>query len=550
VGRELGAEALSRDRNRRLLHPGAHAGVLRQHLVPQRSPRVPSAEARASERELHSAPLRRRRPPLRRSRPSSSRHGHAGARGAAVPRSARPFHAGLEVAGRQEGAVGAWSAARPCRHRPSARSRRHLATTALAGQADHPPPAPPRPTPTLPPEMPDAPASEEASRGVGKLDEDEVQAEPLASSEADGPVEHDLPSPPSSGESAVGRPSNHSRSIAIVVVFLATVLAAVFLVRPVQLPDVPPEVVTVEIDTRPGDPDGPPPPPPGSDTDGQVHAPAPDTRDSPEPPVPSPHVPQPEPPPGCGNGTLEPDEECDFGDANHEKVTTSGCSRFCTLPWATIEARAYPIGWPDKKLGSERDHEVVELSRFEILKTEVTRAQYARVGRWRRPGELDRRPQTGVPWKEAQSFCAKLGARLPRDAEWEVAARGGSFSRTVCEEQDCLLGRAWFRRNSDRRHHDVTLLHPNNWDLYDMHGNAWEWMDDCYPSGRPPCGQVVVRGGSYLTMEKFFVPSYRASFPPDTTDRPIGFRCVRGPGQTEPRRPSEGAATLQSGSPG
>jgi formylglycine-generating enzyme required for sulfatase activity len=127
------------------------------------------------------------------------------------------------------------------------------------------------------------------------------------------------------------------------------------------------------------------------------------------------------------------------------------------------------------------------------------------------------RPVEQVSWNDAQDFIRRLNAktgkqyRLPSEAEWEYAARAGSQSTySFGDEKGQLGGYAWFDGNSGSETHPVGQLKPNRFGLYDMHGNVWEWVQDCWNKdyrGAPDdgrawtagdCGRRVLRGGSWL----------------------------------------------------
>ncbi|MDP6839029.1 MAG: formylglycine-generating enzyme family protein [Planctomycetota bacterium] len=118
---------------------------------------------------------------------------------------------------------------------------------------------------------------------------------------------------------------------------------------------------------------------------------------------------------------------------------------------------------------------------------------------------------------EAVAFCEALSGRepgmtyrLPTEAEWEYACRGGTRTRFSSGVGDDHLSRvAWYEGNSGRKTHPVKQKKPNPWGLFDMHGNVWEWCADWYgkefycesspinPVGPETGSNRVIRGGSW-----------------------------------------------------
>ncbi|MBZ4219097.1 MAG: formylglycine-generating enzyme family protein [Chlorobium sp.] len=140
-------------------------------------------------------------------------------------------------------------------------------------------------------------------------------------------------------------------------------------------------------------------------------------------------------------------------------------------------------------------------------------------------------PVETVSFDDAQIFIQKLNTlsgkqlyRLPTEAEWEYACRAGSYSPYYFGDDASQLGEyAWFKGNSGNTTHPVGQKKPNEWGLYDMVGNVWEWTDSWYDSSRT---YRVYRGGSWLTIAKhcrsalryFSIPGCRSSF--------VGFRLA------------------------
>jgi len=93
----------------------------------------------------------------------------------------------------------------------------------------------------------------------------------------------------------------------------------------------------------------------------------------------------------------------------------------------------------------------------------------------------------GVSWHDALAYCEWLSEqtgeryRLPTEAEWEYACRAGTETRWSCGDAERDLNKhAWYSANAGSTLHPVAKKRPSPWDLYDMHGNVWEWCADWY----------------------------------------------------------------------
>jgi TPR repeat protein/formylglycine-generating enzyme required for sulfatase activity len=197
----------------------------------------------------------------------------------------------------------------------------------------------------------------------------------------------------------------------------------------------------------------------------------------------------------------------------------------------------------------------VTLSNFKISKTLVTVKQFREFclqsGRsmsdydaptW---GWHDNHPMVNVSWDEAVAYCdwlsEKMNAdyRLPTEAEWEYAARGGKLSKNTeysgSNNADLV---AWHKDNSGSKTHAVATKKANELGLYDMSGNVWEWCHDWYDEGYyasspssnpkgPSTGSIrVSRGGSWEHSYSCCRIVYRSYYPPDCGFEMIGFRVV------------------------
>lgn len=205
-----------------------------------------------------------------------------------------------------------------------------------------------------------------------------------------------------------------------------------------------------------------------------------------------------------------------------------------------------------------RDHELpvheVRLSDFYIGKYEVTQAFWKSVMK-RNPSAkegCDQCPVDKVSWYHAQKFLYRLNKlkgrhfRLPTEAEWEFAARGGykndSYAYAGSNDIDSV---AWYFYEKTNGPHAVGTKRPNGLGIYDMSGNVWEWCEDtfdstfykkCYDMGtvvnpicKEPSKYGIYRGGDWFNAEPHFClvnfrgPSFRSNF-----SRQLGFRIASG----------------------
>ena len=197
--------------------------------------------------------------------------------------------------------------------------------------------------------------------------------------------------------------------------------------------------------------------------------------------------------------------------------------------------------------GREKPVHRVNLSSFSIGKYEVTQAQWRAV-MGSNPSyfkNCDNCPVEYVSWNEIQDFIKKLSQltgqrfRLPTEAEWEYAARGGSRSKGYrYAGSNSIVSVAWYSSNSGDNTHPVGQKQANELGLYDMTGNVWEWCSDWYgenyygsssssnPSG-PSAGEYkVLRGGSWHYGASLLRVSYRGYGSPTDQSGSDGFRLV------------------------
>ena len=141
-----------------------------------------------------------------------------------------------------------------------------------------------------------------------------------------------------------------------------------------------------------------------------------------------------------------------------------------------------PVTEGDCVESDKPSHTVTISHGFWMGRTEVTVAAFrsftATVGNISMPAaqQGDQYPVVNTTWTEAQAYCHWAGGRLPTEAEWEYAARGGVGS----ERYGVLDDIAWYAGNSAGRPHQVATKKPNGYGLYDMLGNVFEWAADWY----------------------------------------------------------------------
>ena len=207
---------------------------------------------------------------------------------------------------------------------------------------------------------------------------------------------------------------------------------------------------------------------------------------------------------------------------------------------ATPEMRSLQYPYDDEK----PDHRVTLTKNYYIGKYEVTQALW-QVVMGNNPSRFkgDDLPVERVSWKRCQNFISKLNSltgkrfRLPTEAEWEYAARGGNKSRGYrYSGSNTLDDVAWYGDNSGSKTHAVGTKQPNELGIYDMSGNVSEWCQDwrgsyssspqTNPTGAVSGSYRVDRGGSWLYSAWFSRSSSRGGRTPGGRDGDLGLRLV------------------------
>lgn len=197
---------------------------------------------------------------------------------------------------------------------------------------------------------------------------------------------------------------------------------------------------------------------------------------------------------------------------------------------------------PDASVDEKPQHWVI-VSDFEIGKYPVTQKLWQEI-MGVNPSyfkNCDECPVESISWNNVQEFLQKLNARfpgknyrMPTEAEWEYAARGGSRSKGyLYAGSDNLDEVAWYDANSGAKTHPVGGKKANELGLYDMSGNVMEWSSDFWgmtylpdPTERVITDSPVLRGGSWYFGARYSRVAYRFTLSPDCAAHILGFRLA------------------------
>ena len=220
------------------------------------------------------------------------------------------------------------------------------------------------------------------------------------------------------------------------------------------------------------------------------------------------------------------------------------------IPMVLIPSGSFVMG-ADKNSDEKPPHTVAVRS-FLMGKTEVTQGQWKAVmgsnpSRFSQCG--DDCPVEQVSWDDAQDFIRKLNQktglayRLPSEAEWEYAARAGSATDwSHGNDESRLADFAWYSINSGSKSQAVAQKRPNAFGLFDIHGNVWEWVEDCWHDNyaeAPMDGSAwtigcsdsrrVLRGGSWGIGPSVLRSAIRGWYTPGGRSYNGGLRLARTP---------------------
>ncbi len=233
---------------------------------------------------------------------------------------------------------------------------------------------------------------------------------------------------------------------------------------------------------------------------------------------------------------------------NYKEILSSGFE----FEMVYVEGGSFEMGSEDEEVFYYSPIHTVQVSSYYLAQYPVTQGLWKAVlGEANNPFRFksDSSPVERVSWEDAQGFIQKLNEqtkqdyRLPTEAEWEYAARGGRHSEEhpyTYAGSDDIEEVAWYEENTAKlRTMPVGLKAPNSLDLYDISGNVWEWCQDWYardyyskspqkdPKGPSEGSYRVFRGGSWRNEPDYCRVAYRDGDRPDLRYVDLGFRLAR-----------------------
>lgn len=229
---------------------------------------------------------------------------------------------------------------------------------------------------------------------------------------------------------------------------------------------------------------------------------------------------------------------------SREVITVNNVS----FTMVTVEGGTFIMGADSTMWGAKSDESPthsVTVNTFAIGESEVTQELWTAV-MGSNPSGFNDNPQfpvESVNWFECQEFITKLNEltgrtfRLPTEAEWEFAARGGNRTYgTIFCGSDSIEKVAWYEKNGNNHTNPVKQKQPNKLCLYDMSGNVWEWCNDWYgaysaetatnPDGCKDGRTRVIRGGSWFDTPEQCRPTGRSKASPRGGGCIVGLRLA------------------------
>jgi formylglycine-generating enzyme len=224
------------------------------------------------------------------------------------------------------------------------------------------------------------------------------------------------------------------------------------------------------------------------------------------------------------------------------------------LEMVYVEGGIFEMGYKKGRDGEDNDYmkcskplHQLRLDSFYVGKFTVTQEQYYAVMSKDSNSKFrgDKLPEENISWIETQEFMKKLNEktgknfRLPTEAEWEYAARGGNQGKGfMYAGSNDIKEVAWYGGNSGGKTHDVGLKMPNELGIYDMTGNVWEWCEDYYDEkfyeksaganlmNKNETGDCVIRGGCWRSTSVICRIADRHNYSPTAQYSYLGFRLV------------------------
>ena len=232
-------------------------------------------------------------------------------------------------------------------------------------------------------------------------------------------------------------------------------------------------------------------------------------------------------------------------------LLTSGYAQVPAIEMVHVQGGEFLMGCTDRHSDcsvNEAPAHPVKLNGYYIAKYEVTQELWLAVMGGKNPSKVvgDSLPVTRVSWYDVQTFIGKLNQltgkkyRLPTEAEWEYAARGGQLSKNYrFSGSNTLEDVAWCKKNSGNSTHTVGTKLPNELGIYDMSGNVYEWCSDGFdfyeqnyyetvgnPKGYNLSETKVFRGGCMTSYSDVCRVSARGQSIPNGQFNYVGFRLA------------------------